>query len=70
MCINFLPVWLAHKLRCKITTKIAHMQVFEQKKMENVLPFVGKQGNYHGLEIPLYYRFLRENIAQRCAEKT
>ena len=46
------------------------MQVFEQKKMENVLSFVGKQGNYHGMEIPLYYRFLRENIAQRCAEKT
>ena len=37
--------------------------------MENVLPFMGKQGNYHGLEIPLYYRSLRENIAQRCAEK-
>ncbi len=34
-----------------------------------ILPFVGKQGNYHGLEIPLYYRSLRENIAQRCAEK-
>lgn len=34
-----------------------------------VLPFVGKQGNYHGLEIPLYYRSLRENIALRCAEK-
>lgn len=34
-----------------------------------VLPFVGKQGNYHALEIPLYYRSLRENIAQRCAEK-
>ena len=31
-----------------------------------MLPFVGKEGNYHGLEIPLYYRSLKENIALRC----
>ena len=32
-----------------------------------LLPFVGKQGNYHCLEIPLYYRSLWQNIAQRCS---
>ncbi len=31
-----------------------------------MLPFVGKEGNYHGLEIPLYYRSLKQNIALRC----
>lgn len=31
-----------------------------------VLPFVGKQGNYHCLEIPLYYHALKQNIALRC----
>ena len=30
-----------------------------------ILPFVGKPGNYHGLEIPLYYRSLQQNIEQR-----
>ena len=30
-----------------------------------VIPFVGKQGNFHCLEIPLYYRSLRENITTR-----
>lgn len=29
------------------------------------LPFVEKKGNYHCLEIPLYYRSLKDNIAQR-----
>lgn len=32
-----------------------------------VIPFVGRQGNYHCLEIPLYYRSLRQNIAGRIA---
>lgn len=31
-----------------------------------MLPFVGKEGNYHCLEIPLYYRSLKHNIALRC----
>lgn len=31
------------------------------------VPFCGREGNYHCLEIPLYYRFLRENIALRIA---
>ncbi len=31
-----------------------------------LIPFVGREGNYHCLEIPLYYRSLRENIALRC----
>lgn len=31
-----------------------------------LVPFVGRPGNYHCLEIPLYYRFLRDNIALRC----
>ncbi len=30
------------------------------------LPFVGKEGNYHCLEIPLYYRSLKQNIVLRC----
>ena len=30
-----------------------------------MLPFVGKEGNYHCLEIPLYYRSLKHNIALR-----
>lgn len=30
-----------------------------------ILPFVGKEGNYHCLEIPLYYRSINENILQR-----
>ena len=30
-----------------------------------LIPFVGKQGNYHCLEIPLYYRSIRENITMR-----
>ena len=30
-----------------------------------LIPFCGREGNYHCLEIPLYYRSLRENIAQR-----
>ena len=34
-----------------------------------ILPFVGKKGNYHGLEIPLYYRSLKQNIALRCEIK-
>ena len=34
-----------------------------------LIPFVGKQGNYHCLEIPLYYRSLKANIAQRCVKK-
>lgn len=29
------------------------------------LPYQGREGNYHCLEIPLYYRFLRENIVRR-----
>ena len=32
-----------------------------------VLPFVGKPGNYHCLEIPLYYRSLRQNISLRLS---
>lgn len=31
------------------------------------VPFVGRPGNYHCLEIPLHYRALRENIAERCS---
>ena len=34
-----------------------------------LVPFAGSRGNYHCLEIPLYYRFLRENIALRCHKK-
>jgi len=34
-----------------------------------ILPFVGKEGNYHCLEIPLYYRSLKQNIALRCEAK-
>ena len=34
-----------------------------------LIPFVGKQGNYHCLEIPLYYRSLKENILLRCRTK-
>ena len=30
-----------------------------------LIPFCGREGNYHCLEMPLYYRSLRENIAQR-----
>ena len=40
MCINFLPVWLAHKLRCKITTKIAYMQVFKKKRWKALVQLI------------------------------
>jgi len=30
------------------------------------LPYCGREGNYHCLEIPLYYRLLRENITTRA----
>ena len=33
------------------------------------LPFIGKEGNYHCLEIPLYYRVLRKNIEARYTMK-
>jgi len=33
------------------------------------VPFCGREGNYHCLEIPLYYRFLKENIALRIASE-
>lgn len=33
-----------------------------------MIPFVGKQGYYHCLEIPLYYRSLRENIIERSKQ--
>lgn len=29
------------------------------------VPFCGREGNYHCMEIPLYYRFLKENVAAR-----
>ena len=34
------------------------------------VPFQGREGNYHCLEIPLYYRSLRENIALRIVGNT
>ena len=34
-----------------------------------ILPFVGKEGNYHCLVIPLFYRSLKQNITLRCAAK-
>ena len=33
------------------------------------VPFCSREGNYHCLEIPLYYRFLKENIALRITCK-
>ena len=33
------------------------------------VPFCGREGNYHCLEIPFYYPFLKENIALRIACK-
>lgn len=33
------------------------------------VPYQGREGNYHCLEIPLYYRCLKENIAARIACK-
>lgn len=33
------------------------------------VPFCGREGNYHCLEIPLYYRSLKENIALRITCK-
>ena len=33
------------------------------------VPYCGREGNYHCLEIPLYYRFLKENIEARIACK-
>ena len=40
MCIIFLPVWIAHKLRCKITTKIAYMQVFKKKRWKALVQLI------------------------------
>lgn len=34
-----------------------------------IIPFVGKNGNYHCLEISLYYRSLKENITLRCTSR-
>ena len=46
---------------------VTHLTVIEGYKGAcSIIPFVGKQGNYHCLEIPLYAHSLRENIAQRC----
>ena len=33
-----------------------------------MLPLIGREGNYHRLEIPLYQSFLKNNIARRAAE--
>lgn len=30
------------------------------------IPFQGREGNYHCLEIPLYYQYIRENIKERA----
>lgn len=46
---------------------LTHLTVIEgYEGVCPIIPFVGKQGNYHGLEIPLYYRSLKANIEQRC----
>ena len=49
---------------------VSHLTVIEgYDGAYPMLPFVGKEGNYHCLEIPLYYRSLRQNIAARVAMK-
>ena len=46
---------------------LTHLTVIEGYRSAcPLIPFVGKEGNYHCLEIPLYYRSLRENINLRC----
>ena len=49
---------------------LSHLTLIEGYKGTcSLIPFVGKPGNYHCLEIPLYYRSLKENIALRCEAK-
>lgn len=56
----------AHDTLTATLDTLTHLTVIEGYKGAcPMLPFVGKQGNYHCLEIPLYYRYLRENIAIR-----
>ena len=46
---------------------VSHLTVIEgYDGAYPMLPFMGKEGNYHCLEIPLYYRSLKNNIEQRC----
>ena len=47
-----------------------HLTVIEGYKGAcPLIPFVGKKGNYHCLEIPLYYRSLKSNIALRLRQR-
>ena len=49
---------------------VSHLTVIEgYDGAYPMLPFVGKEGNYHCLEIPLYYRSLKQNIALRSEAK-
>lgn len=46
---------------------LTHLTIIEGYKGAcPLIPFAGREGNYHCLEIPLYYRSLRENISLRC----
>ena len=48
---------------------VTHLTVIEGYKGAcPVIPFVGKKGNYHCLEIPLYYYSLKKNIELRCKQ--
>ena len=46
--------------QCKVGNK--------QSLVEDMLPLIGKEGNYHTREIWLYRDFLRENMAFRAAK--
>jgi glutathione peroxidase len=56
----------AHDTLIATLDTLTHLTVIEGYKGAcPMLPFVGKEGNYHCLEIPLYYHSIKQNILQK-----
>ncbi|MBR6925918.1 MAG: DUF3089 domain-containing protein [Bacteroidaceae bacterium] len=60
-----MPAVLFDTLTATLDTMTHLVRVSGFRDQYNVVPYVGKAGNYHTLEIPLYAASLRANIAER-----